>query len=114
MLYKIYIIQKIERSLTQHINYFNFRSKIQLDHPELFSKNCFTFNGTIIPSYHKTTRLSHEMGEDEFWIYDDDDDEDENAFGDENWEYFDEAAAAAEEATKPQFLKGREKAFFLK
>ena len=49
--------------------------------------------------------MAHELGEDEFWIYDDDDDED--AFEDENWEYFDEAAAAAEEASKPQFLKGR-------
>ena len=55
-------------------------------------------------SYHKTTRLAHEQGEDEFWLYDDDDafEEDE----DEDWEYFDEAAAAAEEAAKPQFLKG--------
>ena len=50
--------------------------------------------------------MAHELGEDEFWIYDDDDD-DEDAFEDENWEYFDEAAAAAEEASKPQFLKGR-------
>ena len=49
--------------------------------------------------------MAHELGEDEFWIYDDDDD-DEDAFEDENWEYFDEAAAAAEEASKPQFLKG--------
>ena len=46
------------------------------------------------------------MGEDEFWIYDDDE-EDADAFEDENWEYFDEAAAAAEEVSKPQFLKGR-------
>ena len=59
------------------------------------------FNETI-SSYHKTTRLAHEMGEDEFWIYDDDD---EDAFEDENWEYFDEAAEAIEEASKPQFLK---------
>ena len=44
------------------------------------------------------------MGEDEFWIYDEDDDDDD-AFEDENWEYFDEAAAAAEEASRPQFLK---------
>ena len=46
--------------------------------------------------------MAHELGEDEFWIYDD-----EDAFENENWEYFDEAAAAAEEASKPQFLKGR-------
>ena len=62
-------------------------------------------NVATYASYHETTRLAHELGEDEFWIYDDDDDED--AFEDENWEYFDEAAAAAEEASKPQFLKGR-------
>ena len=64
----------------------------------------------IFSSYHKTTRLAHELGEDEFWLYDDDDDdalEDEDA----DWEYFDEAAAAAEEAAKPQFLKARNSTF---
>jgi hypothetical protein len=49
------------------------------------------------------TRRAHDLGEDDYWVYDDDKEDEDDI--DDDWVYYDDEAEAEEEAKRPAFLK---------